>query len=320
MSVTVSPTARSIQRRTSDRRAAPSSARVGALLSEHAQGSERVLARYTSSAGAPREVLAIAGAGGSVLVVDRNRLTRDDARLVAHVGSDEPRGNAAIAGVLFARHASLQNVAPRRLRREDFTDAARGEGADEDFTELDGGSDLAVHDKCGREYRIEAVRRATSIPELRWCRQRAAHEIAEQRTLSVREAVEAVEAYEPIRRLTRVAIACNGERSDMSVATLRLELERVLRSPIVLNRQLRIVVLAQIATQGVSMSEIAIRCGRIKRDRAGNVSGETSWLARRLGILPEGGREHPTRWIHTEVLALIARRGLGVSPREVEPD
>ena len=61
-----------------------------------------------------------------------------------------------------------------------------------------------------------------------------------------------------------------------------------------------------------------MRCGRIKRDAAGNESGETSWLARRVGLLPEGGRDAPTRWIHTDVLALIARDGLGVSPREVE--
>jgi hypothetical protein len=66
------------------------------------------------------------------------------------------------------------------------------------------------------------------------------------------------------------------------------------------------------------MSEIAIRCGRIKRDGRGNESGETSWLARRLGLLPEGGHDAPTPWIHSEVLALIARDGIGVSPREVE--
>ena len=70
--------------------------------------------------------------------------------------------------------------------------------------------------------------------------------------------------------------------------------------------------------QQLSMSEIALRCGRVKRDRKGNESGETSWLARRVGLLPEGGRDTPTPWIHSDVLALIARHGLGVSPREVE--
>jgi hypothetical protein len=66
------------------------------------------------------------------------------------------------------------------------------------------------------------------------------------------------------------------------------------------------------------MSEIAMRCGKIRCDSRGRTSGETSWLARRLGIAPEGGRSTPTPWIHTDVLALIARRGLGISPREVE--
>jgi hypothetical protein len=95
-------------------------------------------------------------------------------------------------------------------------------------------------------------------------------------------------------------------------------LERVQHSPIVLNRRLRETVLATIEQQQLSMSEIAIRCGRVKHDHAGNESGETSWLARRLGILPEGGRDTPTPWIHSDVLALIARAGLGISPREVE--
>ena len=90
------------------------------------------------------------------------------------------------------------------------------------------------------------------------------------------------------------------------------------RSPIILNRRLREAVIAASERDGLSMSEIATRCGRIKYDRAGNASGETSWLARRLGILPEGGQQAPTPWIHSDVLALIARRGLGVSPREVE--
>ena len=51
------------------------------------------------------------------------------------------------------------------------------------------------------------------------------------------------------------------------------------------------------------MSEIATRCGRVKRDSRGNESGETSWLARRLGILPREVRTRrrhgftPTFWL-----------------------
>jgi hypothetical protein len=77
-------------------------------------------------------------------------------------------------------------------------------------------------------------------------------------------------------------------------------------------------VLAAVEERGVSMSEIAIRCGRVKRDANGTASGETSWLARRIGMLPEGGKSAPTPWVSSAVLALIAREGLGLSPREVE--
>ena len=63
---------------------------------------------------------------------------------------------------------------------------------------------------------------------------------------------------------------------------------------------------------------LAVHTGNDCIGYAGHVTGETSWLARRLGILPEGGKEAPTPWIHSDVLALIARRGLGLSPREVE--
>jgi len=66
------------------------------------------------------------------------------------------------------------------------------------------------------------------------------------------------------------------------------------------------------------MSEIATRCGRRKLDANGNHSGETSWLARRIGILPEGGKSTPTPWVSSDVLALIARNGLGIAPREAE--
>jgi hypothetical protein len=118
--------------------------------------------------------------------------------------------------------------------------------------------------------------------------------------------------------LSRCALATHDDDPDVSVTTLRAELERVLLSPIVLNRALREAVLARVARGELSMSEIALRCGRVKRDSRGNSSGETSWLARRLGLLREGGNDAPTSWIHSDVLGLIARDGLGISPREVE--
>src|SRR5262249_45933143 len=150
---------------------------------------------------------------------------------------------------------------------------------------------------------------AMSIPELRWRRHDVADGTARVETVSVREVVAAIEAYEPVRALTRHALDERAHHDTISVATLRLGLERGLRSPIVLNRRLREMLLRLTREQGLSMSEVAVRCGRVKRDRAGNISGETSWLARRVGLLPEGGRDAPTPWIHTDVLAVIARRG-----------
>ena len=126
------------------------------------------------------------------------------------------------------------------------------------------------------------------------------------------------EDYEPARGITANALAAHGSDPTLSTSCLTAELTRLAESPIVLNRQLREAVQARLARGDLTMSEIAIRCGRCKRDRRGNVSGETSWLARRIGLAPEAGRDQPTPWVHSDVLALIARDGLGLSPREVE--
>ena len=136
--------------------------------------------------------------------------------------------------------------------------------------------------------------------------------------MSLREAIACLQDYEPVRTSTVWALLRYRGDGEVSTTVLRAELQRVQHSPIVLNRKLRQVVLATIEREHLSMSEIAIRCGRVKRDASGNESGETSWLARRLGILPEGGRDMPTPWIHSDVLGLISRQGLGISPREVE--
>jgi hypothetical protein len=157
-----------------------------------------------------------------------------------------------------------------------------------------------------------------SIPELRWRSHPSGGAEGEGHLVSVREVVGCLESYEPVRTLTGTAVALHYRDSEVSTAVLRAELERLLNSPIVLNRRLRTVALATIERERLSISELAIRCGRVKRDRRGNESGETSWLSRRLGILPEAGRKAPTPWIHSDVLALIARGGLGISPREVE--
>jgi hypothetical protein len=87
---------------------------------------------------------------------------------------------------------------------------------------------------------------------------------------------------------------------------------------ILLNRGLREAVQSRIQRGETTLSQIALRCGRIRRDSRGTVSGEASWLARRIGQLPESGQQKPCPWIHSDVLALIARDGICASPHEVE--
>lgn len=278
---------------------------------------QRLLGQYTDRHGHAREVIERPGAAGSTLVVDRERVTNDDARLVAHLAADEPAENAALVCRRYLEDAIANGGRCRVLTADDarFAPFADRWEADVERQPPAGGADPV--DRCGCCYRLELVHSGMSIPELRWCRHRAESAL-EREAVSVREAVASLESYEPVRALTLQALSRHDRCGEISTAVLGAELTRVRESPIVLNRRLREVVLATVARQELSMSEIAIRCGRVKRDRRGNESGETSWLARRLGLLPEGGQRTLTPWIHSDVLALIARCGLGVSPREVE--
>jgi hypothetical protein len=273
------------------------------------------LARYADDLGRTREVVSRTGAHGSVLVVDRDAATRGDQRLVAHLGADEPEHNAVLVCASYIERLGRGDCRCRSLTPGDLIALPLAE------ERLDGagGEQLplaAPADRRGGTYHVRRLHTSLSIPELRW-RRRAHLPAVEERTVSVRAAIGSLESYEPVRTITAQALASAREQ-EVSTAVLRAELVRVQLSPIVLNRGLREAVGAYMRSEGVSLSEIAIRCGRVKRDAAGNESGETSWLARRLGLAPEGGRDAPTPWIHTDVLALIARRGLGLSPREVE--
>lgn len=302
------------------------------------------LARYTDHAGRPREVLALPGHGGSVLVLDRDAATWGDRRLVAHLAADEPLENAH----LVCRHY-LRDPRPRRCRPlapEDLLTAPFSEGClpgeDEELDPLSPPQTAQLRDRHGCVHRLEPLATGLSIPELRWCRRAGTAELGlstgrptddpppaggrfepgrggDPQPESVRDAVACMEGYEPVRALTVRALAHHRDDAAVSVAVLRSELQRLDASRIVLNRGLRRAVLHAMRTQRLSLSEIAHRCGRIKRDGKGNCSGETSWLSRRVGIAPEGGGAgQPTPWIHSEVLAVIARDGLGISPREVE--
>jgi hypothetical protein len=280
----------------------------------------RSLARYADREGNAREVVTRAGLHGSVLVVDRDTLSHSDCRLLAHLAADEPAENAVLICSLYLDHLRREPVHPRRLTIEDLNTAAAGDHDPLDPAAIAAALAQPPVDAGGTEYRLVARGQGASIPELRWSQLSSVCAGREQEQIvSLRQAVGALESYEPVCTRTRLALAgCAQRRTPISTAVLRGELSRVELSPIVLNRRLREVTLAAIEREGVTLSEIATRCGRIKRDADCNKSGETSWLSRRLGLMPEGGKAAPTPWIHTDVLALIARRGLGVSPREVE--
>ncbi len=281
------------------------------------------LGAYRDWRGRNRELIAIRAARGSRLVIDRDATTLCDRRLVAHLGSEEPPGNAA----LVCRHylADPAGRRCRRLRREDLLGAAFGEAsygttaADVEAFEAD--QTAAALEADGVCYRLLAVRGERRSRQLRWCRRRPVDPAADDRgweQVSLREIVGALERYEPMRTITARALACEYESNRLQLRRLRSEYERLCASPIVLNRALREAVLRAIERDGQSLSELALRCGVVKRDRRGRVSGETSWLARRIGLMAEGGRQTPTPWVHSDVLALIARRALRLSPREVE--
>lgn len=273
----------------------------------------RRLASYDSPSFGRREVVECAGAHGSRLVVDRAAIGRGDRRLVAHIAPDEPDTNADVACARYLETPRVGLPGCRALTDADLRAAPPGCHPtaprrrfvleDQAALEVPGGE---------RAYRLEEVAGRLRIPELRWRRSGA-----RPATVSLRDVVGDLQDYEPACATTALAVRAH-ERAAVSTTTLAVELARVHASTIVLNRRLREVVAQTLARDDLSMSEIAMRCGRVKRDSRGRVSGETSWLARRLGLLAEGGQLTPTPWIHSDVLGLIARRGLGISPREVE--
>lgn len=267
----------------------------------------RRLGRYPTEGGGCREIVACPGVRGTILVIDRDALGRGGHRLVAHLGADEPLANAELICRLYLADAGgrwCRRLRREDLRREPLTPGGRPTPAA-----------TVLRDERDFGYALEPVRRGDGMFEVRWLRRPPRACAGPPQLVSLRRVVGELEDYEPACGMTATATV-----GDLGVGrtVLRAELERLRRSRIVLNRGLRLAVQAELVRGEVSMSEIACRCGRVKRDRRGCISGETSWLARRIGMAPEGGSTRPTPWIHTEVLALVARAGLGISPREVE--
>jgi hypothetical protein len=262
---------------------------------------------------AAREIVSLRRPDGSVLVVDRLSDTLLDSRLVARLTPDEPSENARIVCEMYLADDSRGRC--RLLSDEDWD-------ADDEHPLVStlGAARLQPEplvDSAGRLYRIRTVARGDGIAELCWTRH-ARHSDDRFALVTLRDVVAGLADYEPARTITGAALSAHREDELVSTRRLASEFERITNSPIVLNRALREAVQQRVLSGELTMSEIAVRCERMKRDRRGNLSGETSWLARRIGALPEGGEAEPTQWVHTDTLALIARDGLGLNPNEVE--
>jgi hypothetical protein len=275
------------------------------------------LGKYTDHCGSEREVVCRPAADGTRLVIDQLAGDRGDRRLVAHLAADEPPQNAHIVCSLFLADERSRNC--RLITVGDLTNNPFAGGAIHPVAEpvaaaaaWDGDGLL---DQRGLTYRLQLVGADLPIPELRWVR--CSHDDRPQETVSLREVIGRLERYEPVRSVTVDAVVARGCNPDISTEILRSELAKMDSDRVVLNRGLREAVLLCIQ-RGSSMSEIAMRCGRCKRRVGEEVCGDSSWLTRRIGLRPEGGKNAPTPWIHSDTLALIARQGLGVSPCEVE--
>jgi hypothetical protein len=243
------------------------------------------------------------------LVVDWRSHRRADPRLVGALAADEPRENAAILARVYLADSNRGRC--RVLRASDLHASVQPRRWDEARE----ASDEPLRDEHGASYTIEAIDTGKPFRELRWTRRAPGREAL--CALPLREVISQLQAYEPARSLTLRAIAWRARDEEISVYRLHDELRRVDSSRIVLNKRLREAVLEHVE-RGDSLSEIAMRCGRTKRNRDGSVSGETSWLTRRIGIRAEAGRAETTPWVHSDVLALIARKGLHLCPVEVE--
>jgi hypothetical protein len=264
--------------------------------------------------GQTRQIVSLQRPDGSRLVVDYQLDTLGDGRVVAHISPDEPPENERIICELYLADDTKGRC--RALTAQDL-EVTRHATPPPPSTHSAAQSTV-LQDAEGHLYRIRELAAEQSMSELRWTRSRQPGCDETFDVLTLRDVVARLEAYEPARTLTSDAFALHSQGSSPSTSRLRAELQRLTESVIVLNRGLREAVQQRVQRSDTTLSQIALRCGRIKRDPRGNVSGETSWLARRIGQLPEGGEQKPCPWIRIDVLALIARDGLGTSPLEVE--
>lgn len=267
-----------------------------------------ILANHTEN-GEPRQILSIP-CGSSRLIVDRVT-AGGDSRLLARLTPDEPAENARLIARMY-----LEDPRPNKCRpvlREDLH-ATPPQRASVPGPSVAWRAPLIAG--VGATFRLQPVEEGR-LSALRWTEHAAATN-GTPKPVALRHVIATLEDYQPALAMSQSAIAAESSDPHCSVATLRGEVARLTASSIVLNRRLREHVQRAVEGKQTTMSEIALRCGHSKRSATGRESGETSWLARRIGILPEAGAPRATPWVHIDVLAVIARDGLGISPAEVE--
>jgi hypothetical protein len=255
-------------------------------------------------------VLAIDGEDSSTLVIDRREGAVSDIRLVDRILADEPVLDDSIDNArLIAKHY-LADPSRGRCRALHLSDLHAEEKAVESPAP---NGRLVARD--GTHYRLDTGEAGAAGRTLRWG---AARTDGSRKTVSLRSVIGALEDYEPARSMTIAALAHHTRRNEgVRTSILAAELRGVDRGAFVLNRGLREAAIGTVARGEVSWSEIAFRCGRTHAMARGQRCGDTSWLKRRLGIMPDSASGQITPWLRAETLALIAR-GLGVDPVSVE--
>jgi hypothetical protein len=245
---------------------------------------------------------------GRTLVIDR-AAAGGDARLLAQLAPEEPQGNARLIARMYI--ADKTSSPPRRATAADLQSPER---PPVDPAPVRWETPLIAG--IGATFQIQRTSTA-AIAALRWTetRSRVASPTA---AVPLRQVIAQLEDYQPAIAMTQAAIDANDQDPLVSVVKLKAELQRLTESRIVLNRRLREHVQRAVEHDQTTMSAIAVRCGRFRTSDRGGQTGETSWLARRIGVLPEAGAARPTPWVHTDVLAVIARDGLGINPCEAE--
>lgn len=226
------------------------------------------------------------------LVVDCDACTRRDIRLVAKLSPDEL--STAIDALLVDYLSSVR----RKQRRVFLTDLAVPRFSTERKNVFE-----ILTDSAGRRYMLDVQRQ-------HWLCFPPYEHLGPSASVTVRAVVAALESYKPLD-MSEASLTNRSSR-------LATECRRLRNSVIVLNRGLREAVLRAVE-DGVSLSEIAIKCKKLSLKKVSHApTGDASWVARRVGLKPETGDRLPKPWVHSDVLALIARKGLGLAPHEVE--